>query len=71
MRRAGYVIWSEEHGAWWRPGKAGYTRRLEEAGRYSVQEATQIEMEANEHPPGGLVWSEVAIKDPLLTHDRE
>jgi hypothetical protein len=34
-----YLIWSNEHRAWWRPGRAGYTTKLEAAGRYSREEA--------------------------------
>lgn len=37
-----YLIWSNEHGAWWGPGRCGYVRRLAEAGRYSRDEALTI-----------------------------
>jgi hypothetical protein len=37
-----YLVWSNEHGAWWRPGEAGYTRNLAEAGRYSRDRALAI-----------------------------
>jgi hypothetical protein len=26
-----YLIWSIEHGAWWRADRRGYTRHLDEA----------------------------------------
>jgi len=42
-----YVIWSYEHGAWWRPASCGYTTRLEEAGHYSKVEADRIVADAN------------------------
>ena len=42
-----FLIWSIEHGAWWRPGGMGYTRRLDEAGRYSSTEAEAIVRRAN------------------------
>lgn len=42
-----YVIWSIEHDAWWRPGWAGYTQALPEAGRYSAVEADAILTRAN------------------------
>lgn len=29
-----YLIWSNEHGGWWRAGAMGYTRNILEAGRY-------------------------------------
>lgn len=37
-----YLVWSNEHGAWWRPNRAGYTRDVCAAGRYSRQEAIDI-----------------------------
>jgi co-chaperonin GroES (HSP10) len=42
-----YLIWSIEHGMWWRPGRCGYTLSLAEAGRYSFVEATEILARAN------------------------
>jgi hypothetical protein len=37
-----YLIWSNEHGAWWKPGSMGYTRSLREAGRYNYHQAADI-----------------------------
>ena len=37
-----YVIWSFEHRAWWRPNSQGYTPHLDEAGRYTKDEAGDI-----------------------------
>lgn len=37
-----YLIWSNERGAWWRPARAGYTKNLLDAGRYSQDEAIGI-----------------------------
>jgi hypothetical protein len=37
-----YLIWSNEHRAWWGPGRAGYERRVEDAGSYSREEALDI-----------------------------
>ena len=34
-----YLIWSNEHRAWWRPKSAGYTIDPDKAGRYSRSEA--------------------------------
>lgn len=42
-----YVIWSFEHGAWWAPNRYGYTRVLDEAGRYSQADAEAIVATAN------------------------
>ena len=37
-----YLIWSNEHGAWWRADRAGYTTSLAQAGRYGRGEAIDI-----------------------------
>ena len=37
-----YLIWSNEHRAWWRPDSKGYTVNMGGAGRYSRQEALRI-----------------------------
>lgn len=34
-----YLVWSNEHRAWWRPNSAGYTTQLDKAGRYTKNEA--------------------------------
>lgn len=44
-----YLIWSEEHGAWWRPNSCGYTKSLKEAGQYSYDGAFKIASNANAH----------------------
>lgn len=36
------LVWSMEHGAWWRPGWHGYSTNIMEAGLYARQEAQQI-----------------------------
>lgn len=42
-----YLIWSNEHTAWWRPESAGYTVSIDHAGRYSRDEAMKICKGAN------------------------
>ena len=37
-----WLIWSNEHRAWWRANRCGYTNKAEEAGRYSLEEANAI-----------------------------
>lgn len=37
-----YLVWSNEHRAWWRPNGRGYTIKLEAAGRYTREEAIDI-----------------------------
>ncbi len=34
-----YLIWSNEHGAWWGPDNAGYYTDIRQAGRYSREDA--------------------------------
>lgn len=42
-----WLIWSNEHGLWWKPNQRGYTQRVEEAGLYTLDEAIKICTEAN------------------------
>lgn len=37
-----FLIWSNEHRAWWRPGRCGYTTDIDQAGRYDRREAKRI-----------------------------
>lgn len=37
-----YLVWSNEHAAWWAPDRCGYTRIIANAGRYSRAEAMVI-----------------------------
>lgn len=36
------LVWSNQHGAWWRPKSAGYTRVTKQAGIYTRAEAVRI-----------------------------
>lgn len=42
-----WIVWSKEHGGWWKPGRNGYTRSRAEAGRYSFAAAVDICLSAN------------------------
>jgi hypothetical protein len=42
-----YLIWSIEHSAWWKPNQIGYCDKRENAGRYTLSEASAIVREAN------------------------
>lgn len=37
-----YLIWSNEHNAWWRPNRNSYTTDISKAGRYSLEMAIEI-----------------------------
>lgn len=51
MDEAKYLIWSVEHGRWWKFAACGYTPHRELAGRYTLEEATRICEDANRHIP--------------------
>lgn len=42
-----WLIWSNEHCAWWRPNYASYCYERKDAGRYSFEEACHIVKNAN------------------------
>ncbi len=37
-----YLIWSFKRSAWWRPGGAGYTRDVWQAGKFNEAQAKDI-----------------------------
>lgn len=43
-----YLVWSNEHGAWWRPNSHGYTTYAKAAGVYSFAEALSISWQARD-----------------------
>jgi len=63
-----YLVWSNEHAAWWAPGGRGYTTLTHMAGRYSKEQADEICRQAN-FRPGDI--NEVAVIAPSLNHARE
>jgi hypothetical protein len=36
-----WLVWSNEHSAWWRPNAAGYCTNVLDAGRYTLEEAME------------------------------
>lgn len=42
-----FLIWSNEHGKWWRGGELGYTANIYEAGEYELERAVEICVRAN------------------------
>jgi hypothetical protein len=59
-----YLIWSNEHRRWWKPGEVGYTTVTHLAGRYAKAHADQICERANGHLPEGAMPNEVALLAP-------
>lgn len=59
-----HLIWSNEHGGWWGPGRRGYVRIIARAGRYSPDVAKQICTDANLYLPAGHEPNEVAVVAP-------
>ena len=43
-----FLIWSNEHRAWWKPGRSGYCIAVEAAGRYSHADALAISVAAHD-----------------------
>ena len=37
-----FLVWSNEHAAYWCPNEEGYTRDANKAGRYDLEKASQI-----------------------------
>lgn len=58
----GWLVWSNEHQAWWRPGLLGYTTEIIAAGRYSLEEA--LECASSRSHTG--VPPEVVVPSPEL-----
>lgn len=52
-----YLIWSNEHQMWWGPNHTGYTRWVEEAGRYTLAAAAK---QVHESTVGGQLAYDVA-----------
>ncbi len=48
-----FLIWSNEHGVWWRSKCSGYTKARSDAGRYALEEASKIIEYANRHVVDG------------------
>lgn len=58
-----YLVWSHEHGAWWRPERRGYTTDLDAAGRYSRGEAIKICALSRDGWRGAGVPSEIPVAE--------
>jgi hypothetical protein len=67
------LIWSNEHGGWWGPGRRGYVRIIARAGRYDPDVAAEICADANHYLHAGQEPNEVAVIAPecmgLISHE--
>ena len=61
-----WLIWSNEHKAWWNANKRGYTFIIEEAGRYSFDDANLLCNEANEYLQSDEMPNEIMSPSPEL-----
>ena len=59
-----YLVWSNEHRAWWGPNYQGYLLTISHAGRYSLREATIICTNANAYLPATSEPNEVMVLAP-------
>jgi hypothetical protein len=64
-----YLIWSNEHRAWWRANSCGYTIHVDQAGRYPRDEALEIASGSRDGWYHGEVPPEIAISEAdVLAH---
>jgi hypothetical protein len=59
-----FLIWSNERGMFWRPGRVGYTTLTHRAGQYSRAEAEEIVANANRAVRPGEQPEEVMLACP-------
>ncbi|MGQ3671832.1 hypothetical protein ACT6QG_05490 [Xanthobacter sp. TB0136] len=62
-----YVVWSNEHSAWWGPDRRGYNTHLTHAGRYTRDEALWICTRAR----GGREFHSNPTEVPVPLRDAE
>ena len=58
-----YLVWSNEHRAWWHPDRCGYTTSIEQAGRYTRTAAIAIASNARGGWFAGKNPPEIAIPE--------
>ena len=44
-----WLIWSNEHNAWWAPNQRGYSVKRYNAGTYTFEDAKSIVTDANKY----------------------
>lgn len=60
-----YIIWSNEHSAWWGQDERGYVSSIERAGRYTREHALKICARSR----GGREWNRNPSEVPILFDD--
>jgi hypothetical protein len=58
-----YLIWSNEHRAWWGPNNAGYTVDINRAGRYSRDAAIDTCAKARDGFTAHDVPTEIPVRE--------
>lgn len=58
-----WLVWSNEHRAWWGWSKSGYVQERSAAGRYSYEEALAIVESANKYRPDAEAPNEAMVLD--------
>jgi hypothetical protein len=58
-----YLVWSNQHSAWWRPNSCGYTKQISDAGLYSRDEAIEISR--------GRGWPAKGVPDEVPVSERD
>ena len=62
MEKEQYLVWSNEHRAWWRSDRCGYSKLVKAAGRYSREEALEICANARDGWGAGEIPSEIPVR---------
>jgi len=57
-----YLVWSNMHNAFWREGRAGYTSQLNQAGRYSREEAIGIAAGSRDGYESKMIPAEIPVR---------
>lgn len=63
------LIWSNEHGSWWKENEAGYTASIDEAGVYTLSQAKEICNAANRNMTGPCCPHETICPIPPTTEN--
>ncbi|MFD1546956.1 hypothetical protein [Nonomuraea guangzhouensis] len=65
-----YLVWSNEHDAWWGPNRRGYTHDVWAAGRYAETEDAEVCRKAAYGWRGGSPPPEVMVAAPENDQER-